>query len=211
MKKNIIVNLVLGFGLLFASESFASGFGVVDMNKRKVLSFKVALGGVVAALSLLFMILAGVTSTLVYAIPMITGALLMMLVVEFGHGFATLIYIAVSVLSLLLLGNKEAAIMYVAFFGYYPIIKSILEKHIRNFVCWIVKYLIFNVAIVSSYFITTRIFMISFEDVEALGKFALPLLLLAGNVLFVIYDIMLTRLVSVYLYRWRKSIKRVFK
>ncbi len=181
------------------------------MNKRKVLSFKVALGGVVAALSLLFMILAGVTSTLVYAIPMITGALLMMLVVEFGHGFATLIYVAVSVLSLLLLGNKEAAIMYVAFFGYYPIIKSILEKHIKKFVCWIVKYLIFNVAIVSSYFITTRIFMISFEDVEALGKFALPLLLLAGNVLFVIYDVMLTRLVSVYLYRWRKSIKRVFK
>lgn len=181
------------------------------MNKRKVLSFKVALGGVVAALSLLFMILAGVTSTLVYAIPMITGALLMMLVVEFGHGFATLIYVAVSVLSLLLLGNKEAAIMYVAFFGYYPIIKSILEKHIRSFVCWIVKYLIFNVAIVSSYFITTRIFMISFEDIESLGKFALPLLLLAGNVLFVIYDIMLTRLVSVYLYRWRKSIKRVFK
>ena len=33
MKKNIIVNLVLVFGLLFASESFASGFGVVDMNK----------------------------------------------------------------------------------------------------------------------------------------------------------------------------------
>lgn len=33
MKKNIIVNLVLGFGLLFVSESFASGFGVVDMNK----------------------------------------------------------------------------------------------------------------------------------------------------------------------------------
>ena len=120
------------------------------MNKRKALSFKVALGGVVAALSLLFMILAGVTSTLVYAIPMITGALLMMLVVEFGHGFATLIYVAVSVLSLLLLGNKEAAIMYVAFFGYYPIIKSILEKYIRSFVCWIVKYLIFNVAMVSA-------------------------------------------------------------
>jgi hypothetical protein len=181
------------------------------MNRRKALSFKVALGGVVAALSLLFMILAGVTSTLVYAIPMFTGALLMMLVVEFGHGFATLIYVAVSVLSLLLLGNKEAAVMYAAFFGYYPIIKSILERHIKGIVCWIVKYLIFNVAIVFSYFITTRIFMISFEDVEAFGKFALPLLLLAGNVLFVIYDIMLTRLVSVYLYRWRKSIKRVFK
>ena len=181
------------------------------MNKRKILSFKVALGGVVAALSLLFMILAGVTSTLVYAIPMITGALLMMLVVEFGHGFAGLIYVAVSIISLLLLGNKEAAIMYVAFFGYYPIIKSILEKHIKGFVCWIVKYLIFNVAMVVSYFVITKIFMISFDDIESFGKFALPLLLLAGNVLFVMYDVVLTRLVSIYLYRWRKSIKRVFK
>ena len=136
------------------------------MNKRKILSVKVALGGVIAAFSLLLMILAGVTSTLVYAIPMTTGALLMMLVVEFGQGFAALIYVAVSILSLLLLGNKEAAIMYIAFFGYYPILKSILEKHIKGFICWIVKYLIFNVAMIASYFIVTKIFIISFEDIE---------------------------------------------
>lgn len=181
------------------------------MNKRKLLSFKVALGGVIAALSLLLMILAGVTSTLVYAIPMITGALLMMLVVEFGQGFAVLIYIAVSIISLLILGNKEAAIMYVAFFGYYPILKSILEKRLKGFICWIVKYLIFNVAMAVSYYIVTKIFMISFDDIESFGKFALPLLLLAGNVLFAMYDVVLTRLVSIYLYRWRKYIKRVFK
>lgn len=181
------------------------------MNKRKILSFKVALGGVVAALSLLLMILAGVTSTLVYAIPMITGALLMMLVVEFGQSFAGLIYVAVSIISLLLLGNKEAAIMYIAFFGYYPIIKSVLEKHLKGFICWIVKYVIFNVAMILSYFIVTKIFMISFEDVESFGKFALPLLLFAGNILFAMYDVVLTRLVSIYMYRWRKYIKRVFK
>ncbi len=181
------------------------------MNKRKILSFKVALGGVIAALSILFMLLAGVTSTLVYAIPMITGALLMMLVIEFGVGFAGLIYVAVSILSLLLLGNKEAAIMYVAFFGYYPILKSILEKHFKGIICWIIKYVIFNIAMILSYFVVTRIFMISFEDIESFGRFALPLLLLAGNVLFVMYDVVLTRLVSIYLYRWRKHIKRVFK
>ncbi len=181
------------------------------MNKRKILSFKVALGGVIAALSLVLMLLAGVTSTLVYAIPMITGALLMMLVVEFGQTFAGLIYVVVSILSLLLLGNKEVAIMYVAFFGYYPIIKSILEKHLKGFICWIVKYIIFNVAMVLSYFIVTKIFMISFDDIESFGEFALPLLLLAGNIVFVMYDIVLTRLVSIYLYRWRKHVKRVFK
>lgn len=181
------------------------------MNKRKIFSFKVALGGVIAALSLLLMILAGVTSTLVYAIPMITGALLMLLVVEFGQGFAGLIYIAISILSLLLLGNKEAAVMYVAFFGYYPIIKSMIERKFKGFLCWIVKYAIFNVAMILSYYVTTKIFMISFEDIESFGKFALPLLLLAGNVLFVMYDVALTRLVTIYIYKWQKYIKRVFK
>ncbi len=181
------------------------------MNNRKKLSFKVALGGIIAALSVLLMIFAGVTTTLVYAIPMVVGALLMMLVVEFGAGFAALVYVAVSIISMLILGNKEAAIMYVAFFGYYPIIKGFLEKYLKNITCWIVKYLIFNVAMVASYFIVSKIFMISFEDMEEFGEYSMLVLLCAGNILFAMYDIMLTRLVSVYIYKWRKSIKRVFK
>ncbi len=181
------------------------------MNNRKKLSTKVALGGVISALSVLFMILAGVTTSLEYAVPMVAGALLMILVVEFGQGFASLVYIAVSIISILVLGNKEPAIMYAMFFGYYPIIKSFLEKQLQNFVCWIVKYLIFNVAMVLSYFVVTKIFMIPFDDFELFGKFTLIILLLAGNAVFIIYDIMLTRLVSIYIYKWRKYIKRVLK
>lgn len=181
------------------------------MNSRKQISSKVALGGVAAALSIILMAIAGVTSTLVYAIPMFVGALLMVLVIELGAGFATAIYVAVSIISLLILGNKEAAIMYVAFFGYYPIIKSFLEKHFKNVLCWVIKYIIFNVAMVASYFVITKIFMISFDDIESFGKWALLLLLLAGNVVFLMYDVLLTRLVTIYLYRWRKYIKRVFK
>lgn len=181
------------------------------MNNRKKLSFKVALGGVIAALSLLLMLVAGVTTSLVYAIPMITGAFLMVLVIEFGAGFAGLEYLAISIISMLLLGNKEAAIMYVAFFGYYPIIKSFIEKYMGKILSWIVKYVIFNVSMVVAYFVVSKIFMITFDDMEVFGKYALLILLLAGNVLFVVYDIMLTRLVTIYVYRWQKYIKRVFK
>lgn len=179
------------------------------MNKRKELTFKVALGGIVSALSLVLMILSGVTFSLEYAIPMITGALLMVLVVEFGKGFAGVIYLVVSVLSLLLLGNKEPAVMYLMFFGYYPIVKSILEQRFKS--CWVLKYIIFNVSMIASYFVVTKIFMISFDDIKDLGKYALLILLLVGNVLFAMYDVLLTRLVSIYIYRWRKHIKRVFK
>lgn len=181
------------------------------MNNRKKLSFKVALGGVIAALSLLLMLVAGVTTSLVYAIPMITGAFLMVLVIEFGAGFAGLEYLAISIISMLLLGNKEAAIMYVAFFGYYPIIKSFIEKYMGKILSWIVKYVIFNVSMVVAYFVVSKIFMITFDDMEVFGKYALLILLLAGNILFVVYDIMLTRLVTIYVYRWQKYIKRVFK
>ena len=181
------------------------------MNNRKKLSFKVALGGVVAALSLLLMLVAGVTTSLVYAIPMFTGAFLMALVIEFGAGFAGLEYLAISIISMLLLGNKEAAIMYGAFFGYYPIIKSFIEKRMGKVLSWVVKYIIFNISMVVAYFVVSKIFMITFDDMEVFGKYAMLILLIAGNVLFVVYDIMLTRLVTLYIYRWQKFIKRVFK
>lgn len=181
------------------------------MNKRKQITFKVALGGVTAALSILIMMLAGVTSTLVYAIPMFVGALLIVLVIETGKGFATAVYVAVSVISLLILGNKEPAVMYAAFFGYYPIIKSILENKLKPVLCWIIKFFVFNVAMIAAYLAVTKIFMISFEDIKSFGEWALPLLLLAGNVVFVMYDVLLTRLVSIYFYRWQKYLKRVFK
>lgn len=181
------------------------------MNNRKKLSFKVALGGVIAALSLLLMLVAGVTTSLVYAIPMITGAFLMVLVIEFGAGFAGMEYVAVSIISMLLLGNKEAAIMYVVFFGYYPIIKSFIEKHIGKVLSWIIKYAIFNVSMIIAYFVVSKIFMISFDDMEMFGKFAMPILLFVGNILFILYDIMLTRLVTLYIYKWQKYVKRVFK
>ncbi|MBR5246366.1 MAG: hypothetical protein IKV25_03215 [Clostridia bacterium] len=181
------------------------------MNMRKKISIKVSLGGVIAAISLLLMLVAGVTTSLVYAIPMITGAFLMVLVIEFGARFAALEYIAISIISMLLLGNKEAAIMYVAFFGYYPIIKSFIEKISNKTVTWIVKYLLFNISMVASYFIVSKIFMITFDDLEDFGKYAMLVLLLIGNILFVLYDIMLTRLVTIYIYRWQKYVKRMFR
>lgn len=181
------------------------------MNKRKNLASKVALGGVATALSMVLMLIAGVTSTLVYAIPMFVGMLLIVLVIETGKGLATAVYIAVSILSLLILGNKEAAIMYVAFFGYYPILKGIIERYSKTVLSWIIKYMVFNIAMVGAYFIITKIFMISFEDIASFGKWALPLLLFAGNVVFAMYDVLLTRLITIYFYRWQKYFKRVFK
>ena len=181
------------------------------MRNNKVRSFKAALGGIIAALSIVLMFSTGIVPTLTYAIPAICGALLMAVVIEISPAFAGVIYVAVSILSVLVVADKEAAIMYVAFFGYYPIIKSFIERKPGIIRSWIIKYFIFNVAVVTAYFAASKVLVITFADIEFLGKFALPALLLAGNVVFAIYDIALTRLVTAYLNVWQKYIKRVFK
>lgn len=181
------------------------------MRKNKERSFKAAFGGIIAALSVVFMFSTGIIPTLTYAIPAICGALLMAVVIELNAKFASLVYVAVSFLSLLVVADKEAAVMYAAFFGYYPIIKSFIERKTGRTISWIIKYLIFNASMVISYFIVSKIFMITFEDLDVFGKFAMPLLLGLGNIVFAIYDIALTRLVTAYLSSWRKYVKRVFK
>ena len=64
---------------------------------------------------------------------------------------------------------------------------------------------------VVAYFVVSKIFMITFDDLEGFGKYAMSALLLIGNILFVLYDIMLTRLVTIYIYKWQKYVKRMFK
>lgn len=181
------------------------------MNKKKSNSFKVALGGVISALSIVLMFSTGLISTLTYAIPAMAGMLLIVISIEISPKFATVVYVAVSMLSLLVVADKEAAVMYAAFFGYYPIIKGFIEKKLNGVAEWIVKYVIFNIAVISAYFVVSKIFMISYEDLGSLGKYAMPIFLLICNIVFALYDIALTRILSAYIYNWRKYIKRMFK
>ena len=181
------------------------------MNKKNFNAFKVALGGVVSALSVVLMFSTGLFSTLTYAIPAMAGMLLIVISIEISPKFATVVYVAVSVLSLLVVADKEAAVMYAAFFGYYPIIKGFIEKKLSGVLEWIVKYVIFNIAVISAYFVVSKIFMISYEDLGSLGKYAMPIFLAVCNIVFALYDIALTRILSAYIFNWRKYIKRMFK
>ncbi len=181
------------------------------MNKIKNRSVKAAFGGIIAALSIVLMFMTGVIPVLTYAVPAICGAILMVAVIEIGAGFAFTVYFAVSLLSLFVVADKEAAVMYAIFFGYYPIIKGFLEKHIKKVACWIVKFLIFNVTMIGAYFIVSKVFGIPYDDIDWFGDYVLLVLLAMGNVVFGLYDIALTRLVSAYIFKWQKFVKRLFK
>ena len=179
--------------------------------KRNIKSRSVAFGGMIAALSIGIMMLTGAVTVLIYSTPIIVGLLLTLIVIEIGKKWALLVYIAVSVLSLLFVAEKEAAIIYVAFFGYYPILKPILENIKLRPIEWMLKFLIFNVSVVSAYYVLINFFGIKISSESFTFETMALILLVLGNVLFLVYDIAFTRLVSVYIKIWRKHVHKFLK
>lgn len=53
--------------------------------------------------------------------------LLIAVVIELGAKWAWAVFAAISILSLFFAGDKEAALYFVMFFGFYPILKARIE------------------------------------------------------------------------------------
>lgn len=174
-------------------------------------SSKTALGGIVSALSVTLMLLTAVIPFMTYALPLLAGALLILMVIEINKRWAFIVYVAVSLLAVLVVPDKEAAVFYIAFFGYYPIIKAPLEKHLPNVAEWIVKFLIFNASVVAGYLVSTYALGIPFDDMGDMGKYGVAVLLVLANAVFLAYDIMLTKFITLYLKKFRKSFRKIFK
>ncbi|MBE6827364.1 MAG: hypothetical protein E7514_01955 [Ruminococcaceae bacterium] len=180
------------------------------MNNSKK-SAKTALGGVIAALSVVLMFMTSVIPTLTYALPAAAGVLLSIIVIEIDKKWAFAVYAAVSLLSVLLVADKEAAVMYIMFFGYYPILKAVFEKHFSVPVSWVLKFIDFNISMILAFLISVYVFKIPFDEMEKYGPIAAFILLGVGNIVFLLYDFALSNLIKLYLFRWQKRLKKIFK
>lgn len=174
-------------------------------------STRVALCGIISSVSVVLMFMTGLVPFLTYTLPAVSGALLAIIVIEINKKWATGAYIAISLLSLLIVADKEAAMFFVAFFGYYPIIKEVIENKLPKVLEWIVKLLLFNVAAVVAYAVIIYVFGIPFDEMEEYGKYSILLLLAMGNVIFILYDYCVTSLITLYYQRWQKSFHNLFK
>ncbi len=174
-------------------------------------SSKCAIGGIVASLSLVLMISAAVFPFLELALPAVAGALVIFMVVEVDKKWAFGVYATVAILAMLLVANKEVSVMYLAFFGYYPILKAVIEGKLPNVVGWIAKILSFAGTMVSAYWLMMKFMGVTIDEMDEFGLAAIPLLLGLGTFAFIMYDIALTKFITLYMIKWRKYFKRYFK
>ena len=167
-------------------------------------STKVALCGTISSVSVVLMFMTGLFPFLTYTLPAVSGALLSILVIEINKKWATGAYVAISLLSILIVAD-------VAFFGYYPIIKEVIERKLSKFFEWIVKLLLFNFTAVAAYAIIIYVFGIPFDELEEYGKYSALILLAMGNVIFLLYDYCMTSLITLYYKKWQKRFHSLFK
>ena len=173
------------------------------MAKRKQ-SFdkRIVVSGVLVALSVIILYLGCAIEVLDLTMSAIVSLLVVVIVIEMGYSYAWLTYVATAILSILLLPQKTPAIFYACFMGFYPIIKSYVERMGSALARWVVKLVTGNAAIglmflLMSYFVP--------EEFEGEGIVVITYILALAA--FIMYDVALTKLITFYFRILRDRLK----
>ena len=175
------------------------------MKKTK----KIAMCGMLAAF-ITVICLAAYFPYLTYALPALAGAVIIVPLFEMGKKYAFFTYLT-SLLPVLIFAENEAKLLYVCFFGFYPILKSVYEKSKSRIAEYTLKFLTFNISVITVYILLSKLFFIDMSDMGVLGKYGAVILLVCGNVVFFIYDICLARLAIFYQIKLRRHLTKFFK
>ncbi len=165
-----------------------------------------AVSAVLSALGVILLALGSLVQVLDLTMAVLASILVIFAVIELGGKYPYLIYAVTAVLSVLLVPSKSAAMVYLCFAGYYPILKAVLERHLPRFWCWVVKILIFNAGLALSLLLMLKVFL-TFTVPAAWYYALIPLL----SVVFVLYDVALTRLITLYLTKWQQRFRFLHK
>ena len=173
------------------------------MARRKT-SFdkKLVVAGVLAALSVIILYLGCAIEVLDLTMSAIVSLLVVVIVIEMGYKYAWLTYIATSILSIIILPQKSPAIFYACFMGFYPIIKSYLERINSALVRWIIKLVVGNAALALMFILMSLFLPDEFE-----GGWLMLVTYFLGIIAFLMYDVALSKLITLYFVRIRDRIK----
>ena len=169
---------------------------------RKEQIRKLTTCAMLSALGVVLLYLGAMVELMDISLAVLASLLCVFAVIEYGGNAPWLVFGVTGILSLILLPQKTPAVMYLLFFGYYPILKEKLEKRSRV-VSWVLKELIFQVALVLMLLLSHATMATPAANLWLFyGAFAL-----LAELIFPIYDIALTRLISLYLNKLRRRFR----
>ena len=167
-------------------------------------SKQMALCGLLTALAVVVMVLAGAIGIGTFAGPFLAMAVLLPVLEEYGGKTAALTYSAAAILGLLIVPEPELALVYAAF-GWYPILRPKLNRIPSRPLRLVVKILLCTAVILLLYGVLLRLLGMSTDLMGSTPLFNL-LLLVLGILTFLLTDLALERLT----FLWRKRFRKRF-
>ena len=152
---------------------------------------RIALAGVLAAGSVVFLWISCLSPTGRLGFNAVAGLFPLVGVLMSGRATGYSCWMASGLLGLILAPDKGMALLYLIFFGVYPVLKSEFERKKNLIFCWGLKLGYFNLVLAVSLSVLGHIFL------TALPAFLqhTPVMWILGNFVFIIYDIGLSRLI----------------
>ena len=179
----------------------------VSRSKTK----QIALGGVLAALAVVILLLGGVIPIGTYLAPMAASLPLIVLLAELPKSLCLGWYAVVSILGALLCPDRETAFVFV-FLGWYPLARPGLDRlpRLPRMICKLLLFWVLTllVPLLLAALYALLILVLQLEAlVQEAREMGLPLLLVLlalGNLTFLLYDLLLKRLTLLYRIKRKK-------
>ena len=163
-----------------------------------------ALCGVMTALMTVILCMGSLIPAATFCCPVLASFVLVILLREVGGKNALLAFLAAALLSLMLAPDKEIAFLFLAV-GYYPVLKQKLDT-LPRVAGWILKLTWFTLSILAVYglmLFVLRLDALS-EEFREMQKWLPAVLVIGGEVVFVLYDLVLNKLTRIYQRRRKK-------
>lgn len=168
-------------------------------------SRRMALCGILCALAAAALLLGGMVPMATFGAPLLAMVALLPVLEEYGARTAATAYGAVALLALLLAADREMALVYL-FFGWYPLLRPRIAGLRSRLIRVLCRLAVCNALIAVLYGLLLSLLGVG-DAMEGMGDLSLLLkgyLLVCGNVTFLILDLALDRLTTL----WRRKLRR---
>lgn len=165
-------------------------------------SKKFALTAILSAMAVILLLAGSLIETITFSSAAIASLCVIVAVYELGYYYAASVWMIASTLGIFLLPIKDPVLYFSCFFGYYPILKSLLEK-LKSKISYLFKALVFSASYALVAIIALTLLVPNAEiNLILVLLIAYPILL----IIFFIFDFALTKLTNYYCQSLRKRL-----
>ena len=166
---------------------------------------RLSVGGLMTAFSCVLMLLSNLLPSGAYTFPAAAGIIVCIVEWLAGRRYAWSSFAATSLLAFFLCTNKEVPLCFTLFLGYYPMLRTVIEKIKLKVLSYFLKLLIFNSSCTAVFLLLLYVFSVGMEEFEIFGINAPALILVLFNAVFLVYDYALTLFEK----KYRKNIYKI--